>query len=835
MRYTTKLLSLLFATIALAESLPPKLLNYGEGILNTASTPGAYMGALGSFWNPAGWATMSRSEAVFTWDDRNSARKRLDNWGIHAGGHGFGASMRRSLVSHGDDFEYIDDYQLAMAGGSRADSWGLSYGWSKGEPSGDMRQHYVTLGNIMRPYKYVSIGSAWTLGLRNGRAQGQVDLGLRPLGGSHRLTLFGDLAANDKDSPRTMQWGFGAEVMPLNGIRIAGKVSKLYPDAPAPWFSLGVGFSVDASSFHLTPHYDNDDERRYTSYAVRIGGVEPGFKAQQYIDRDKNIVALGMKGVLTYQKSRYLDSGRHTLLEMYELIDKAQADRSVRGVALNLSGFEAPRALAWELTEKLRAFRASGKQVYMYVDRPNMTQTYLLTQADFAWMDPLGMMDGIGWLTGHTYYKGMFEKLGIGVEEWRYFTYKSAFESLARKDMSEKDREQRMALLEDFHREWSRALTDELGIGADSIQMAMDSLGFITAHEAERFGFVDTLGRWDDASEIIEQATGKSAHFVERNKLGEDDQSDPYWGEHPRVAVVYALGACDLDTGIRARYTSRLLKKLAEDKDIKAVVLRVDSPGGDGLASDWVADGMREVSKEKPMIVSQGRVAASGGYWLSAPADYVYTTPFTVTGSIGVIAGWLWNDGLTEKTGLTFDKAQIGKHADLGAGVELPLIGLEVPNRPITDEERVRVEKMIVGHYDDFVGRVAEDRSMKREEVEAIAQGRVWSGPAALDRKLVDEIGGMEDAIEHARKTAGISKHEKLRIEEYPRAGLINFDRLFAPSSPLGMLAFKLGMIPVEPLASESKPYGLEVLDTYAKHLGQPLLLLPPEDLPDEK
>lgn len=835
MRRFIFLLVLLSAFQAIASSRPPMLLNYGEGILPTASTPGSYMGALGSYWNPAGWATMSRSEAVFTWDDRNSAPKRLDNWGILLGGNGVGASMRRTLVPNGLDYMHIDDYQLALAGGSRADNWGVSYGWSKGLGAGDVRQHYATIGNIMRPYKFVSIGSTWTLGLRNGRTQGQADLGLRPLRGSHRLTLFGDIAANDKDSPKTLQWGAGVEVTPIDGIRLAGKFSKLLADDPAPIFTLGIGFSLDATSVHIAPNYDKDSERQYTNFAIRVGKVEPSFPAKKWIEKDERVVALGMRGLLTYQKARWLEPDRHALLETLQLIDDAKQDRSIGGIALNLSGFAAPLELTWELAEKLKEFRASGKKVYMYTDRPAMIQTYLLTQADYAWIDPLGSIDMFGWVMARTYYKGMLEKLGLGVEEWRYFEYKSAFEAFARKDMSEKDREQRQALLDEFHSEWSRAIAEGCGLSADSLALAMDSLGVLTAHEAERFGLVDTVGRWDDAPELIEYYKGTKPRFVERHELDDEIQSDPHWGEYPKIAVVYAIGECAMDTGIRARYTSRLLKSLAKDRDIQAVVLRVDSPGGDGMASDWVADGMREVSAEKPMIVSQGRVAASGGYWLSSPGDRVFTSPFTITGSIGVIAGWVWNNGLTGKTGLTFDKVQIGRHADLGYGVVVPLLNVEIPDRPVTDEERQRVEKIIRGHYDDFVGRVAEDRALPREEVEAIAQGRVWSGQAALERNLVDEIGGIEQSILYAKDKAGIRKREKFKIVEYPKSSWINFDRLFASASPLAMIASRIGLSKQSTQSVADIPYSLQVLRSYAEHPGEPLLLLPAEyDLGDE-
>jgi protease-4 len=831
-RISLLLLLVFFAATAHASGRSPLLPSYGEGILNTGTTAGTYMGALGSYWNPAGWSTMSRMEGVFTWDDRNNVHKKLDRWGVLIGGHGLGASMHRSLVPHENGYARIDDYQVALAGGDREEGWGVSYGWSKGENSRELRQHYMTVGNIYRPMKYVSLGGTWTLGLRNGRSQFQGDLGLRPINGSHKLTVFGDFAALDKDNFRTIQYGGGLEVMPLNGLTISGKVSKLDAYHDDLHFTLGIGLSMDEIGLHVTPNYDKDDIGGYRSYAIRLGNVEPSFSTKP---KDKRVVALGMRGNLTYQKSRWLDPGRHTLTEMLQLIEDAKHDRSVGGIAMNLSGFNGQRELVWELTEKLKEFRASGKNVYMYVDRPNMTQVYLLTQADYSWMDPLGSMDMLGWLMGGTYYKGMLEKLGIGVEELRYFTYKSAFERFAREDMSEKDREQRLALLEEFHKEWSRAIEENLGISADSIMLAIDSLGLVTAHEAERFGFVDTLGRWDDASDLIEFLRGSKAKFVERDEMYEDWHSDPHWGEYPQVAVVYALGECAMDTGIRARYTSRLLKRLAKDDNIHAVVLRVDSPGGDGLASDLVADGMRDVSKKKPMVVSQGRVAASGGYWLSSPGDRVFTSPFTITGSIGVIAGWLWNERLTEKTGLKFDKVQIGEHADLSFGIELPLIGVEVPNRPLDDEEHARIEKIIRGHYDDFVGRVAEDRNLPREEVEKIAEGRVWGGQAAIDRKLVDEIGGLEQSILYAKEQAGLKRKERVELVEYPKQGLINFDRLFSSASPLATAGFKLGLWGRSLKDSQDLPHELSVIKQYSEHPGQPLFVLPPEDMVEEK
>ncbi|MCC6476970.1 signal peptide peptidase SppA [bacterium] len=823
------IVSLALATAAFAQGRNPRLPDYGEGALRFSQTPGSYMGAMGAYWNPAGWAAMSDEEIVFNWNDRSFEKKRLDNWQLLIGGHGFGASMRRTLLPQSTGTLPVDDYQVALAGGDRSDFWGISYNWSKGAGTSEIRQHHLTVGEIWRPVKFASLGSAVSWGLRTGQFRAQGDLGLRPIAGSHFLTLFADGAASEKDNFRTMQWGAGAEIVPINGIRIAGKVSKIYADDPAPLFSLSLGYSIDGSGIHVTPLYDKDSERMLTDYTIRVGEVEPSFNAERFIHPKERVVAADMKGALTYQTAKYFDPGRMSLRETLKWIDDAKRDPLVGAVALKLSGFRASRELAWELRNKLEEFRASGKKVYVYLDNAGMTNYYLASCADEIFMDPLGVIDVSGWLMGRTYHKGMFEKLGLGVEEWRYFTYKSAFEGLARRDMSEKDKEQRMALLEDFHKEWSRGILEQRHLNVDSLRTVMDSLGILKADEALAFRLVDHIARWEEIPEIFKTA-GMEKRFVERDEIEAETFSDPRWGEYPKIAVVYAIGECDLDTGIRGRYTSQLLKRLAKDKNIKAVVLRVDSPGGDGLASDWVAGQMKKVSEEKPMIVSQGNLAASGGYWLSAPADKVFTSPFTITGSIGVIAGWVWNEGLTDKTGLTYDKVQIGKGADLAAGVTLPLIGVQIPDRNVTDDERKRVEFLIKDYYDDFVTRVSDQRKLSKEDVESIAQGRVWSGEDALERQLVDTVGGLEQTVHYAKLQAGISPKEKVEWVEYPKMGWINWERIAGPASPVALLGRWFGEPESAAVPALDDAYDLKVLRRYTEGPGRIWFMLPPED-----
>ena len=253
---------------------------------------------------------------------------------------------------------------------------------------------------------------------------------------------------------------------------------------------------------------------------------------------------------------------------------------------------------------------------------------------------------------------------------------------------------------------------------------------------------------------------------------------DNRWGEPPHIAVIYALGACAMDEGIKARSLVNDVEAAGNDPKIKAIVLRVDSPGGDGMASDYIAEAVKKAKKNKPVIVSQGYVAGSGGYWLSMYGDTIVAAPGTITGSIGVIGGWMYNKELKEKLGMSTDLVKAGTHADLGFGLRLPFLGLGLPDRNLTDLERSKAEHSIRTMYKEFVGKVAAGRKTSPEKIEEVAQGRVYSGEEGKRLGLVDVIGGLEDAIRIARQRAGISPDVQVTIVEMPKPGLIDFSRL---------------------------------------------------------
>jgi protease-4 len=251
---------------------------------------------------------------------------------------------------------------------------------------------------------------------------------------------------------------------------------------------------------------------------------------------------------------------------------------------------------------------------------------------------------------------------------------------------------------------------------------------------------------------------------------------------------VFLVGECAMDSGINGRRAAAWLRRLINDPSVKAVVLRADSPGGDPLPSDLVADAVRALKEAgKFVVVSQGDVAASGGYWISMDGSRILTTPVTITGSIGVISGWLWDDGLSTKAGVTAESVQRGRHADLYSEIGLPFLG-GVPRRPMNEEELARTELVIRGMYDQFVQAVARGRGLDPAAVDSVAQGRVWMGGDAIARGLCDQMGGLSDAIAEARRLAGIPADREVTLVEYPPRPLLRLPQFGPRLVGLGLL-----------------------------------------------
>jgi protease-4 len=766
------------------------------------TSPGAMKFGLYGFDNPAAINSLHQPDLYFTLSEAKGQWNDFNRWGAFFATPNTGFGFIHQKLPDG----YVTDYRLSFATGTPRVSTGFSIGWSRGETRLVNRSTHVSFGVLGRPNAYFSLGLVGTTNLGHGGSEGVVDAAVRPFG-NENVALFADYAIQSGQTFSDGGWSVGAATELLPGVRVTSR----YFDTKA--FTIGFQLSLGNAGVGTQMHYDKNSNYAYSTYGIRLGAYDRTVLAK--LGQKSKYLELNMFGPVKYRRFMYFDNSK-TLADLLTTIDAAKEDPVVAGIAINTSGMNIDREMAWELREKLRDFKSTGKHLVVFIDRPNITVYHFASVADKIVMDTQGMIQLEGYIAGRTFLKGTLEKVGIGYDEWRFFTHKSAMETFSREKMSDADREQRQELVNAYYRLAKEEISAARGFSHDQFDaMVNTEMVFLPQHALER-KLVDTLGRWETVKEVIKQLEGKEKRYVGRNALAEFNlPKDNRWGEKPKIAVIYALGACAMDEGIKARTLVKDIEAAVNDRMVKAIVLRVDSPGGDPMASDYIAEALKKAKGKKPVIVSQGAVAASGGYWLSMYADTIVAAPNTITGSIGVIGGWMYDKGLKEKLGLTTDHVKAGEHADLGFGFTLPFIGAGIPDRNLTNEERSRMEMLIKTLYKDFVGKVASGRDMKAEEIEALAQGRVWSGYDGKKNGLVDVLGGLETAIEIAKERAGL-KGKEVTLVEMPKAGLLDFS-IFMPR----LLGFEIAQ--PDPL--------IEHLKFRLKNNGIPMPILPLEDM----
>ena len=813
------ILSLAFSVIATDTFTIPNY--YGQSdFLGTA--PGVTGDASGAFFNPAVYGMMKTAEFGFFWNDYDREPGQLKNYALQFAGPNIGFSMQNweadAMIAPGiyQDMKFTD-YTFGLGFGDREVSFGLGYSWSKGDiPPEYERSNVFSAGFLSRPCQHASFGIAGHFN-DAGQERGIADIGIRPFG-SQFLTLFGDAALMDYQPLKDLEWSAGLSLQPVPGIDLFGKIYR--GGIQDQTIMAGIAFTFGGSKVSYMPHYDKDSKQTYNTYGVRLRTRPNQDIVTDRVMNNKMYLNLKMDNGIKYQRYLLFDDGGYTLTEILNTIEDAKNDPKVSGITMYITeDMWGSYELIWEVREKLKEFKASGKKIYVFFERGGMKQYYLASVADEIMIDPESMSLLLGFNLGRTFYKNFLDKAGIGFDEWRFFKYKSANESFSRTSMSEGDREQRKDLAEGWYDTYRADVCEGRGISTAEFDRIVDEVGILTADAIIENNLADTTGRWEEFTAWLEEIDGKKKPMIDDGQLEMLQTLDEEWSAPPQIAVIYALGVCDMNSGINANRLKHVIKNAREDKNIKAVVFRADSPGGDILPSDIVAVELKKTSEEKPVIVSQGWVAGSGGYYISIYGDKIVASPWTITGSIGVIGGWPYNDGLGEKIGLTYDNTQAGKHADVGGGINIPLLGT-MPDRNLTTEERALVEKLIIGFYEDFVQKCADGRSMTYEEIEPLAQGHVYTGTKGKEIGLVDELGGLEKAIEMALEAAKIAKDSRWEIVEMPDKGLFDAS-MFAPKL-LGLQG------PIYEMLTTEDPE-IQYFRLLTKAQGQPMIMMPPE------
>ena len=463
------------------------------------------------------------------------------------------------------------------------------------------------------------------------------------------------------------------------------------------------------------------------------------------------------------------------LRDLLNAIEHAKTDDDIKGIFLtgNLQSvnYGSGYAAVKELREALVDFKDSGKPIHAYVVNAMQRDYYVLSCANKVYMNPFGEMlfNGLG--IEMMFYANAFEKWGIGAQPVRVGTFKAGIEPYVQDHMSEANREQTMVLINGLWESMAAGVAESRGISPEKLDELVGADRSFDAEGALKAGLVDELVYFDEILNELKKVAGDDSEertFTQVD-IASYIQAKPIDGDRSaedEVAIVYIEGVIVGGEGDAAQAggdkIARRLRDIRLDDDVKAVVLRVNSPGGGAQASEIIQREIRLLKESKPVVASMGYVAASGGYWVSTYTNRIFAQENTITGSIGVY-GLIFNvQEIANNFGITWDYA--GTHDYSGSWTI---------TRPQTEEEIAQLEKSTSWYYDQFLEKIADSRGMDVDYLDTVAQGRTWLGKDALEKGLVDEIGGLEDAIEHAAELAGLSEY---KVTDYPRGN--NLDEM---------------------------------------------------------
>ncbi|KAA6332032.1 Protease 4 [termite gut metagenome] len=498
------------------------------------------------------------------------------------------------------------------------------------------------------------------------------------------------------------------------------------------------------------------------------------------IVKKNSIVMLNLSGELV---ERVTDNSLDVILgntefstcgldDILSSIKKAKENENIKGIYLQATGLSASYASLLEIRNALADFKTTGKFIIAYGDYYTQKLYYLSSVADKVLLNPRGGIEWKGLASKPLFYKDLLQNIGVEMQVFKVGSYKSTVEPYISTEMSPENRKQ---VTEYVTAIWGQLVDDvstSRNINADTLNVYADRmLAYYPTEEFVKCGLADTLIYKNEVHDYLKNYM----------QLGKDDRltvlglketlnikkNIPKDKSGNIVAVYYTFGVIDDsginfgEEGISSEKVIKDLRKLKEDEDVKAVVLRINSPGGSAYGSEQIWYAINELKKEKPVVVSMGDYAASGGYYISCPADCIVAEPTTLTGSIGIFGIIPNAEKLANKVGIKFDVVKTNKHSDFGS-----------LNRPLHTSEQVLMQMAINQGYDIFLTRCAEGRSMSKEDIDNIAQGRVWTGAKAKELGLVDELGGIDKALEIAIQKANIEHYTILAYPE--KKGLLS-------------------------------------------------------------
>lgn len=450
------------------------------------------------------------------------------------------------------------------------------------------------------------------------------------------------------------------------------------------------------------------------------------------------------------------------LNDILNSIEAAKKDDNIKGIYLNILGIPTGIATTEEIRNALLDFKKSGKFVVSFSDYYPQKTYYLASVADKVYLNPVGAIDFKGLSAEVMFFKNALEKVGVTPQIIRHGKFKSAVEPFMLDKMSEANREQMETFMGSIWKNMLSAISKSRKISVKDLNMYADSMIIRNAKDAVKYKMVDALKYEDEIitelKKLSERKEDEKLRFVRISKYAKVVEQTPKPETEDEIAIIYASGEIKMTEGnnstIGSKNISNAIRKARKDENVKAIVLRVNSPGGSALVSDIIWREMKLAKKAKPVIVSMGDYAASGGYYIACPAHKIVANPNTLTGSIGVFGlMFCGKELLNDKIGINIDRVKTNKYSDIGSMTRL-----------MSGEERQIIQQGVEDIYDVFISHVAKGRNKSKQAIDDIGQGRVWSGANAKNIGLVDEFGGLKKALEIAAKEAKISKYKKTEL-----------------------------------------------------------------------
>ncbi len=653
---------------------------------------------------------------------------------------------------------------LTIANGDRRVAFGSSLHLVGG--GGDEFDSFVTweAGLQTAPWRYLSAGAVvrnlegpevdTSVGRRTLGRTWDLGVALRPA--TERVTLGGSVSlVEDEDSPLARAEGF-VELVPVDGLVVRGGVGRGAEGERFFGATLGVDFATVGVRSSGQVGDDRDPGGGGGAVALRMSKD----RYAPLVAKKAGLVEVRLSGGVPEVRRRalpFIPARGRTLGGTVRSLERLAKHEEVSGVLLRLEGFNVGYAAAEELRGAVKKLRDAGKTVYAHITYADHRNYLIASAADEVRIHPAGGLLLTGIQGNFSYYKKAMERIGLQGDFVAIGKYKNAPDSFIREDMGDAQREAEGALLDTIYADMVKDIGQGRGKTEAEVKAWVEG-GPYDAQSAKTAGLVDDVCHYDEWKEAL-KAGQPVRRFPPRDHRVR-------WGKDKRIAVVYVDGVITQGTSTTvpfigqrtagARTIVKALNAARKDRRVKAIVLRVRSPGGSATASESIHRAVVRAKDKKPVVVSMGSVAASGGYYVAAPGSYIFADASTVTGSIGIYAGKISLKGLWDLLTIKKQTLRRGERADMFS-----------TNRPFTEAERKVLRERLQAGYDLFVKRVSEGRGKTVEEAHAVAQGRIWAGRDALAKGLVDALGGYADAVDKAKELAGRPGDDDLRIVRY--------------------------------------------------------------------